>query len=102
MNQDRPYILDFSEYTKLCEEAIELLEGEYKSYLAKKRGVISIHDFDKKIFPWIVKQMAPLTEEENNVVEALFDSFCGAIVLHGSDQAFERIKLQAKGINPFL
>lgn len=101
MNQDRPYILDFSKYTEICEKAFELLESEYKSYLAKKRGIISVHDLDKKVFPIIVQQLQPLTEEENNVVEALFDSFCGAIVLHGSDEAFELIKLQVKGINPF-
>jgi hypothetical protein len=100
MNQERPYIFDFSDYTELCEKAIELLENEYNSYLAKRRGIISIHDFDKIIFPTILQQLSPLTDHEVHVLEALFDTFCGGITMFGSDMAFEMIKIQASGIGP--
>lgn len=100
MNQERPYIFDFTEHSELCEKAIEMLESEYKTYLAKRRGIISVHDLDKKIFPVIVQQLSPLTEHEVHVLEALFDTFCGGITMFGSEMAFEMIKIQASGIGP--
>ena len=94
MNQERPYITDFSSFSELCCKVTDLLETEYKQHLAKKRGIISIHDFDKKIFPGIIEQLQPLSEDENNVVEAMFDTFCGIIVLHGSEMAFEIMRVR--------
>lgn len=99
---ERPYILDFSPHKDFCLKVIDLLEIEYKQYLARRRGIISIHDLDKKVFPKVVQSLSPLSEDENHIVEALFDSFVGGITMAGSEMAFELIRIQASQSLDFL
>lgn len=99
---NRPYMQldDFMQNRSWLEPVLEDLKKEYEDLIRKRRGVIAIHHIDKYVFP-IVKQNAKLeTVEQEHVLEAFFDSFCGTITMFGSDYAFDILERQIKGELP--
>jgi hypothetical protein len=98
----RPYMQteDFMKYREFLEPALVNLKEEYTDLIRKRRGVIAIHHIDKYVFPKVKSNANIETVEQEHVLEAFFDAFCGTITMFGSDYAFDILERQIKGELP--
>jgi hypothetical protein len=94
----RPYITPYEFYEKqdLCFQALESLEEKIAQHIRFKRGMISIQEMDKKIFPIIIHEL-DLSERDQYIIEGLFDAYCGLTTMVGMEGAFKTLRLQIEG-----
>jgi hypothetical protein len=93
---DRPFIdiNEFLEQASILKQAMKLLKEYYSEYAAAKNGLIVVQELEPT-FKRIIEEIQPLTEEQENVVEGMFDSFLGGMTMGGnSDFAFHLIETQ--------
>lgn len=97
---ERPYTTaeGFQQEQKISLKAVKLLKKHYNVYAARKGGLINNQDIDLKVFPKVKKELGTLTQQQDNTIESLFDSFLGILVVMGdSGTAFKLLEQQVKG-----
>ena len=74
---DRPYTTPegFKQEQEIGLKAIKILKKHYNAYAARKGGIIHNQDMDRKVFPKVKAELGTLTQQQDNTIESLFDSF---------------------------
>ena len=93
---ERPFIdiNEFLEQAEIVQAALKKFKKYYFEYAAKVEGIVELDEIES-LFKLVKKEIQPITQEQDNIVEAMFDSFIGAMNMGGdSDFAFTLLETQ--------
>lgn len=93
---ERPFIdiNEFLEQAEIVQAALIRFKKYYFEYAAEVGGLVEL-DHIEKLFNQVKEEIQPITQEQDNIIEGMFDSFIGAMNMTGdSGQAFFILETQ--------
>lgn len=93
---ERPFIdiNQFLEQSKIVQAALKKFKKYYYEYAAKVEGIVELDEIES-LFKLVKKEIQPITQEQDDILEGMLDCFIGAMNIGGdSNFAFTLLESQ--------